>query len=149
MIRDPRAVYRSELKRRIARPESFPYRLLVRVPALMRGFILLEVVWAWADAVARHRALSRRHPESYRLVRFEDLVRDPETTIDRLCEFLGVEPEPAMLAQKVVSVGDRLGDSGFDAGAAERWRASITDGEARWLRWLLGRRIEELGYSRS
>lgn len=149
MIRDPRAVFRSELKRRSAHPESFPYRLLVRVPALLRGFILLEVAWAWADAVARHRALSRRYPDSYRLVRFEDLVRDPETTTDRLCEFLGVTPERVMLKQRVVSRGERLGETGFDAGAADRWRVAVTPGEARWLGWLLGRRIEEMGYQRS
>lgn len=148
MVRDPRAVYRSEIRRRSSHAVSFPYRWLVRVPLLMRGFILLEVAWAWADAVGHHRDLSRRHPERYRIVRFEDLTRDPEAEIGRLCAFLGVGFEPAMLEQKVVSRGDRLGEAGFDAGAADRWRASITPGEARWLGRLLGRRIEEMGYSR-
>jgi hypothetical protein len=84
MVRDPRAVYRSELKRRNMRAVSFPYRWLVRVPVLMRGFILLEVAWAWADAVGRHRSLSRRYPDGYRMVRFEDLVREPQPEIERL-----------------------------------------------------------------
>jgi Sulfotransferase family len=149
MVRDPRGVFRSELTRRAARPDSFPYRWLRRVPALMRGFILLQVVWAWADAVSRHRTLSRRYPDNYRMVRFEDLVRDPEATIEHLCDFLGVASEPATLRQRVVSRGERLGETGFDAGAADRWRSSLTPGEARWLGWLLGRRIEEMGYSRS
>lgn len=149
MMRDPRAVYRSEIKRRNQRAESIPYRWLVRVPLLMRGFVLLEVAWAWADAVSRHRSLSRRYPDSYRMVRFEDLVRTPEAEIADLCAFLGVSPEPAMFQQKVVSRGDRLGEVGFDAGAADRWRATISAGEARWLRWLLGRRIREMGYSRA
>lgn len=149
MVRDPRAVYRSELKRRTARPESFPYRALVAIPVLMRSFVLLEVVEAWANAVARHRSLARRYPDRYTIVRFEDLVRDPETEIERLCRFLGVAAEPKMLEQEVVSRGDRLGEAGFDAGAADRWRTSVTAGEARWLGWLLGRRIEEMGYSRS
>jgi hypothetical protein len=80
------------------------------------------------------------------MVRFEDLVRTPDTEIDRVCAFLGVAREPAMLEQKVVSKGDRLGEAGFDAAAADRWRASITPGEMRWLGRLLGRRIEEMGY---
>ena len=88
----------------------------------MRSFILLEVAWVWAGAVAHHRTLSRRYPSNYRLVRFEDLVRDPEAEIERLCAFLGIGFEAAMLEQKVVSVGDRLGETGFDAGAADRWR---------------------------
>lgn len=146
MVRDPRAVYRSELKRRNARPESLPYRWLVRAPRLMRSFILLEVAWAWAGAVTHHRTLARRYPTSYRIVRFEDLVQAPEAELERLCRFLGVSPEPAMLDQKVVSVGDRLGETGFDAGAADRWRTSITAGEMRWLGRLLGRRLAEMGY---
>ncbi len=149
MVRDPRAVFRSELKRRNARPESFPYRFLVRVPPLMRGFVMLEVVEAWANAVTHHRTLARRHPTSYRMVRFEDLVRDPEAEIERLCDFLGVAPEPAMLQQKVVSRGDRLGETGFDAAAADRWRDSISPGEVRSIGWLLGRRIEQMGYPRT
>jgi hypothetical protein len=148
MVRDPRAVYRSELKRRNMRAVSVPYRWLIRVPVLMRGFILLEVAWAWADAVGRHRVLARRYPDNYRMVRFEDLVREPKFEIERLCEFLGITPEPAIFEQKVVSKGDRLGEAGFDAGAADRWRMSVTAGEARWLGWLLGRRLEEMGYSR-
>lgn len=149
MIRDPRAVFVSELRRRNQHAVTLPYRWLVRVPALMRGFILLEVGWAWARAVAHHRALSRRYPATYRLVRFEDLVRDPEATIDGLCAFLGVDPEPAMLQQKVVSKGSRVGEAGFDVGAADRWRATIRPSEARWLGRMLGKRIEEMGYTRT
>jgi hypothetical protein len=149
MVRDPRGVYRSELKRRTAHPESLPYRWLVRAPLLMRGFVLLETAWAWANAVAHHRTLSRRYPANYRMVRFEDLVRDPQAEIGRLCAFLGVAEERRMYKQKVVSKGDRLGEAGFDEGAADRWRASITPGELRWLGRLLGRRIAEMGYPRA
>jgi hypothetical protein len=149
MIRDPRAVYVSELKRRVARPESLPYRWLVHVPVVMRWFVLLEVAWAWSDAVAHHRALARRYPDRYRLVRFEDLVRSPQSEIETLCAFLGVAFEPRMLEQKVVSRGDRLGEPGFDAGAADRWRERISPRQAAWLRRLLGRRLEQLGYPRT
>lgn len=146
MLRDPRAVFVSELRRRSEHAVTIPYRWIVRVPALMRTFILLEVAWAWAGAVARHRTLSRRYPDRYRLVRFEDLVREPVATIDDVCAFLGVAPEKRMLRQKVVSKGSRLGEAGFDADAADRWRATIGAREARVLRLLLGKRIERMGY---
>jgi hypothetical protein len=149
MMRDPRAVFVSELRRRSEHAVTFPYRWLVKVPVLMRGFVLLEVAWAWAGAVSRHRSLSRMYPDEYRIVRFEDLVREPEATIDGVCAFLGVAPEPRMLQQKVTSKGSRLGQSGFDADAAERWRTTIGAGEGRWLGRLLGKRIEEMGYPRS
>lgn len=121
MMRDPRGVYTSEVRRRTENPASFPYRTLVHVPRAMRTFILLETAWAWSQAVARHRDLAHRFPDSYRMVRFEDLVRDPDTTVAALCAFLGVDQHPRMLRQKVVSYGENLGDAGFDASAADRW----------------------------
>jgi hypothetical protein len=146
MIRDPRAVYASELKRRAAHPESAPYRWLARIPGTMRIFVLLQVAWIWADAVHRHRGYRRRHPDNYRLVRFEDLVRDPEVQVREACRFLGVQFHPRMLRQEVVSLGDRLGEAGFDAGAADRWRGKVSAREMRWLGILLGGRIAALGY---
>lgn len=148
MIRDPRGVYVSELRVRIARPESVPYRWLVRVPPLLRLFVLHQVAWAWARAVSRHRRLARSHPDQYLLVRFEDLVREPERTIGALCDFMGLPLEEPMLQQKVVSRGGRLGQTGFDAEAADRWRSAIGSWSERWLRLLLGRRLDELGYGR-
>ena len=76
-VRDPRAVYVSELRRRNEQAIGFPYRQLVRAPALLDAFVLLQVTQAWAAAVHRHRDLARRFPGRYRVLRFEDLVRSP------------------------------------------------------------------------
>ena len=148
-LRDPRAIYVSELRRRAEHAVGFPYRQLAAVPALMERFVTLEVVWAWARAVHRHRELSRRYPERYRLVRFEDLVAAPEATLDGLCGFLGVTAEPRMLQQTVTSRGARVGDAGFDAEAAERWREHIDSRAQGAIERLLGRRLAEMGYQRS
>jgi len=148
-MRDPRAIHVSELRRRAEHAVGFPYRQLAAIPALMERFVTLEVVWAWARAVHRHRELSRRYPQRYRLVRFEDLVAAPEATLDGLCGFLGVKAEPRMLQQTVTSRGARVGDAGFDAGAAERWREHIDSRAQGAIERLLGRRLAEMGYERS
>ncbi len=144
--RDPRAIYVSELRRRREVATGFPYRQLAMVPGLMERFVLLQVAWAWARAVHRHRTLSRRFPDRYRLVRFEDLVADPAGTLGALCEFLGVAAEPRMLEQKVTSRGALVGAAGFDAGAADRWREIIDAGAQSSIELLLGRRLAEMGY---
>ncbi len=145
-MRDPRAIYVSELRRRSEDAASVPYRQLVHVPAVLAAFVLLQVTWAWAAAVHRHRTLSRRFAGSYRLLRFEDLVTEPEVTLTDLCDFLGVGLEPRMLEQRVTSRGARVGEVGFDAGAADRWRGLISDGARRAIETLLGRRLAEMGY---
>ena len=145
-MRDPRAIYVSELRRRSAHAVGFPYRQLAMAPPLLARFVLLQVVWAWAGAVHRHRTLQRRFGGRYRLVRFEDVVTAPETTLADVCDFLGVELEPRMLEQKVTSKGARVGAAGFDAAAADRWRDRI-DGRARSaIELLLGARLKEVGY---
>ena len=145
-MRDPRAVYVSELRRRRAQAIGFPYRQLARVPALLAPFVLAQVAWAWARAVHRHRALTRRYPGRYRLLRFEDLVTAPQETVAGLCAFVGVEPEPRMLEQRVTSRGAMVGELGFDAGAADRWRSEIGPLAQRAIESLLGRRLAEMGY---
>jgi len=146
IIRDPRGIYVSELRRRSEHAVTLPYRVIVHVPPLMRWFIVLEVAWAWRQAVGRHRQLARSFPDAYTLVRFEDLVTDPDTTIPALCARLGVETRQRMLRQKVVSKGENLGDSGFDADAAVRWRRSIGLRPKRVLQLLLRGGLEEMGY---
>jgi hypothetical protein len=145
-LRDPRAVYVSELRRRGEHAVGFPYRQLVAIPALLASFVLAQTAWTWARAVHRHRVLQRRFGDRYRLVRFEDLVAEPERTLGELCRFLGVDVEPRMLEQQVTSRGARVGAAGFDAGAADRWRERIDPRARSLLQGMLGRRLSEMGY---
>lgn len=146
LIRDPRAVYVSELRRRMEDPTTVPYRWLARVPPVLRAFVLVQVIWTWAVAVDRDRILAAHHPGRYRRVRFEDLVREPESTVTSVCDFLGVAPEPAMFQRTVTSKGAMQGMVGFDGGAASRWQTSIGSAPRRVIETLLGVRMRRLGY---
>jgi hypothetical protein len=146
IVRDPRAIYVSELRRRRERAVTVPYRQLVRVPPLFSAFVLHQVAWAWLGALRRHRSLLRRYPGRYRMIRFEDLVRDPRHTLEAVFAFLGVPFEEQVLEQRVVSKGARRGQEGFDAEAADRWRSGISPRADRWIRCLLGSRMVMTGY---
>lgn len=147
MLRDPRGIYVSELRRREERAVTVPYRQLVRIPPLFRTFVLQQVILVWARAADRHGVLTERYPDRYRAIRFEDLVHAPRVTLEGLFDFLGVAMEERVLRQKVTSKGSELGKPGFDAGAADRWRERITPGADRFLRMALGGRMRALGYS--
>jgi len=69
--------------------------------------------WRYSTRLAERNR--RRHPEGYRVVRFEDMVLQPETTLREVCAFLGEPFLPEMLSMPAASKHrDRLA-----SGAAE------------------------------
>jgi amino acid adenylation domain-containing protein/FkbM family methyltransferase len=100
-------------------------------------------------------------PERVPRVRYEDLVRRPEETLDGLCRFLGIEPTAAMLdpygretdgdrmTDGVHPLAKQLGDVKFhqhrriDPGMADRWRGTFDRHFLAAETWALAR---ELGY---
>jgi hypothetical protein len=149
MMRDPRAIYASEVRRRRLDPGGVPYRWLARLGPALDAFVLFETTLSWAEGARRWRRYHRELPGRYRMLRFEDLVREPRREVEQLCTFLGVVFEAPMLDQQVVSLGSRLGASGIDAGAADRWRSSVPPWVDRWFRLVVGRDMAALGYGRS
>jgi hypothetical protein len=146
MLRDPRAIYVSDLRRRRHYPGSAPYRVLNRIPGGLAAVLLVQTTIAWLESVARLRDNGRRHAGRYLVVRFEDLVTDPRATVERVCRFVGIPFEEQMLDRVVVSHGQTLGSSGFDAGAADRWRGQLSTVAQRWFRTWLGSRMRQFGY---
>jgi hypothetical protein len=145
MLRDPRAVYVSELQRRRGKPRR-PYSWLMKLPLAFEATLLWQTTWVWADAARRHHRLARRYPGRYTMLRFEDLVTTPDESLPRLFEFLGL-PLPADATDvKVVSRGFRWHEQGLDADAATRWREHIGRFSGAWLRFWLGRAMRRLGY---
>jgi hypothetical protein len=144
-FRDPRAILASEWKRRMkARPQT----LLARLTSPLASFaIVLHTTITWLHAVKLHRRYRRLYPESYYLSRFEDLVREPEESARRLCDFLGIGLRDEMLnPRQVGSSFERESASGFDRDTLTRWRSHLRPWMNAWL-WLWCRRpMKELGY---
>ena len=149
MMRDPRAIFVSEVRRRRTTHVGGLYGILRFVPPLLTAFVLIETTVIWAEGAWRAARYRRAHAGRYRMVRFEDLVRNPEQELRRLCDWLGVDFQAAMLDQRVVSVGARLGEQGIDGEAATRWRRAIPGWADRWFRVVLGQRLRALGYDTS
>jgi hypothetical protein len=146
MLRDPRAIYVSDLRRRRLHPGALPYRLLRHIPPLLAGVLLVQTTLAWQESVLRSRENRRRHADRYLVVRFEDLVTDPRSEVERICRFLGIDFEEAMMDRVVESHGQALGSAGFDARAADRWRSQLSPLAKLWFRTWLGGRMRAAGY---
>jgi hypothetical protein len=146
MLRDPRGIFVSELRRRSNQALSTPYKQLRRFKLAFKLFILVQVTVLWCESVFRYRRHKQQYPNNYYLLRFEDLVRDPASHIQRVCDFVGVEYQDKMLEQEIVSKGFQEGQVGFDGGAAERWRAHIDPWIDRWFQFWFYGALREFGY---
>ena len=154
-VRDPRGVVASyrDWRNRWFDRETLPPERRAAVEAEERraersfGLTLATLLWRSA-ATAGLRLRARRGERHVRLLRFEELLAQPERTCRGLAEWLGVGFDPAMLD---VAVGNSSylsagSVTGFDAGAAGRWRGRLTDEEQRYVAWLARRAMVELGY---
>ncbi|CAN5722720.1 hypothetical protein BH24CHL5_BH24CHL5_10090 [soil metagenome] len=145
MIRDPRGVYVSDLRRRRQKRRK-PYSWLAKLPFVLPAVLLAQTTLVWRAAARRHVQLERLYPDAYRLVRFEDVVRTPDETLPALFTFLGVETPQDPTQVKVMARGFNWGAEGLDAGAAERWREHIGRLADRWMRFFLRGELRRFGY---
>ena len=93
-----------------------------------------ETKWVVQQTIIRE-FLATVQPAQQVQIRFEHLVRDPDTVVERLCEAIGIPLEPAMLE----GIGERrrmnvhLGDPNFhkhtkvEARMADTWRGRFSE----------------------
>jgi len=110
LVRDPRDVYASY--RHAAWRGNAP-GWWGRAKARVHG----HLAWTlrnWRTSVALARQQAAEWPARYRVVRYEDLVRDPAATLQHLCAFAGVPYEARMLALDAYpDLTERQGNSSF------------------------------------
>jgi len=145
MIRDPRGIFVSELRRR-KNAITVPYRHLKRFKFIFKIYIMLQTTIVWIESIHHYRNYKKLYPNNYYLLRFEDLVKEPANQIDRLCDFLGVDFQNKMLDQFVVSDGFQAGQNGFDSQAADRWRKHIDPWINSWFLLCFRTALKEFGY---
>jgi hypothetical protein len=80
-------------------------------------------------------------------MKYEDLVQQPQATLERLCNFLDIPLTPPMLLQTVVNSSFMPdGSLGFDAGTITRWRKHMHPLVQRWFLMWLGPQLREYEY---
>lgn len=113
----------------------------------------------WAGWVRQGRADGARQPlGSYLEVRYETLLASPETTLRRICEFLGEEFEPAVLAPQWAQslqvhqplFGHReagvISTTQIVPENHDKWRTAMTRKQRALFESAAGDLLAELGY---
>jgi hypothetical protein len=145
-FRDPRAILASEwLKRMTRAPATFyPVKPASRLYSFM---IVSHITLTWLWAVRLHHKYRGDYPRNYHLLKFEDLVSEPEKHVKELCRFLDIEFDNRMLnPRKTDSSYSRQGGTGFDKQVLTRWQSQLKPWMKAWLFFWGSRYLKEFGY---
>jgi hypothetical protein len=134
ITRDPRAMAMSKT--------NDPFGTAVKAVRHPRLAWLVRKLAIWF-VIAQYRCTARIHRRfrnlsNYRLFRYEDLLAEPERTLNELCRFVGVEfredllhPERGRHEHQASSLTGRQ-QKAFDVSAAVRWQEVISPID-KWL----------------
>lgn len=151
MIRDPRAVMASQKKRwrrRQLATVKLPFYHTIRVWANYHPTTMSQL---WRRATLQARKLQSENPQRFLTVRFEDLLREPEPTVRKVCDFLGIAFDPGMLnvGQINSSHQSSVGGArpGLNQGAIDAWREVLSPGEIAITEQVCGAEMQSCGYN--
>jgi hypothetical protein len=119
-------------------------------------------VWAaarfWARGIDLGKNAEKRLGDRVLTVRYEDLVTDPGTHVQRLCGFLGLDFDADMLAIEQTDESKVLKDqagwftnvwAGINQSAVGKWRREMSPRQQRIFDQVAGPQLEAMGYERT
>ncbi|MGH7967634.1 MAG: sulfotransferase family protein [Limisphaerales bacterium] len=137
LVRDPRAVFASRKRRLLHERVSY-----TKAHRLVRQW----------NQCARQIPRLLDCPNQFLVVRYEDLVSKPQSVLQQICRFAGLDFSPALL--KPTRAGtDWHGNSSFrqnfhavDTTPVDKWRDYLTEQEVWWIELHCRRGMELAGY---
>ena len=101
----------------------------------------------WKSSVRRVEALKRKFSGNGLLVvRYEDMVSQPEATIKGVCEYISEDFEPQMLDINFSNSSDRQAQTGIYSVSVDSWKKKLSLEDVWIAQWLCGREMQLLGY---
>ena len=148
MIRDPRAVMASQKNRwrqRAMGRKVIPMTEVIRVKVNYHPWTISKL-WLKATSVA---AKMVDHP-NLKLVKFEDVISEPEQEVKQICEFLGIEFEPDMLNIPQMGSSHIVNEAGagISQDVVSKWSDTLDNGEIAACEKLTSSMMSRFGYAR-
>lgn len=80
------------------------------------------------------------------IMRYEDLVKDPETVVRKMCEFVGEQFEPNMVTVDTHNSSVQTGGHGIFSSSIGTWRANLSAEETCIAQLLNKKELKLFGY---
>ena len=111
----------------------------------------------WVKNVSAAVKFGSEHPESYLMVKYEDMQLEPEQTLETILKFLDLSTENSIIQDcisknefKLFSGGREKGeedkDSYFRTGSSGGWENFLTNSALKGIYANSGKLLQELGY---
>ena len=107
--------------------------------------VLMSLLWRGVVR-ASFAALERHGPERVQIQRFERLAASPEDEVRALCDWLGLDYQPALLQIPVVNSSYATSGEGVSSEPVERWRERLSPAEVGIVQSVCEPLLSELGY---
>lgn len=105
----------------------------------------------WIESWDLGQALKRKYPGHFRVVHYEELVRDPETVMKSLCEFVGEEYDEEIIRMRRIPrfreidlEPDQV--SPLSADYVGRYREGLSEFQKLFIQRAVGERLNQAGY---
>jgi hypothetical protein len=148
-FRDPRAIFVSKKRKKKEQENaSLRYRIVRQSELIFDIYLSFNVLIHWLRIAQLHYRYQRLYPHNYYFVKYEDLISDPKTHLEKLCDFLEIDLTEMMLRPKVVNSSFVSDDQiqGFDSSAIDRWRKQLHPMINYWFVLWCKKRLLEFGY---
>jgi len=149
-FRDPRAIFSSREKK-AARKKLPAFNTLIRKSGLLFDLLSsLHVILNWSRVSHLNKLYQTSFPDNFYLLKYEDLICEPRSTLQELCRFLGIDFNEDMMQQSVVNSSFvQKGEvvQGFDTTSIDRWREQIHPVLHRWFLFWCKNGLSQHGYS--
>ena len=116
---------------------------------------ILEAVNRWINSIELAQSFGSKIKENYMEIRYEELVTNTESEIQRICDFLNIQYDSAML-DHTKQVG-KLGDTDkshhsnlskpISSESIGKWKSNLSESDQESITKLLHKHLNRLGYA--
>jgi len=140
LVRDPRAIYVSDLKKKKKESKTEYYRF--KIPYFIRFFVLFYTIIEWKISLKVYeKCISKYSSNRIKLMKYENIITNNEFVINQIASFINCSIDDFRLDDV------RIVDSSYESGiSVDRWKKNIYSIEKLIFKLLIGRKMNKYGY---